>query len=152
MFAGSASSRLKKIIFAARLCRPDLLEANTRLAVKVSAWQACHDRALRLLFQYIAHHADFEFVGCHDARDKESCLSVMSPDADFAGDLETTKSTSELWAEITSADGKRCWPIAWRSKHQGSTASSTCEAEFVSMATALRSEALPLLGLFNEAL
>ena len=75
----------------------------------------------------------------------------MSPDADLTGDLETTKSTSGLWIEMQSADGKRCWPIAWRSKCQGSTASSTCEAETISMATALESEALPLL-LFSEAL
>ena len=76
----------------------------------------------------------------------------MSPDVDLAGDLETTKSTSGLWIEMQSADGKRCWPIAWRSKRQGSTASSTFEAETISMATALKSEALPLLGLFSEAL
>lgn len=83
---------------------------------KVSAWQLCHDRALRRLFQYIAYHADLELVGCLDARDKESCVLVMSPDADLAGDLETAKSTSGLWIEMRSADGKRCWPIAWRSK------------------------------------
>ena len=152
VFAASASSHLMKVLFAARLCRPDLLVAITRLASKVSSWQKCHDRALRRLFQYIAHHADLELVGSLDARDKESFVLVMSPDADLAGDLETTKSTSGLWIELQSADGKRCWPIAWRSKRQGSTASSTCEAETISMATALKSEALPLLELFSEAL
>ena len=152
VFAGSASSHLMKVLFAARLCRPDLLVAITRLASKVSAWQKCHDRALRRLFQYIAHHADLELVGSLDVRDKESFKLIMSPDADLAGDLETTKSTSGLWIELQSADGKRCWPIAWRSKRQGSTASSTCEAETISMATALKSEALPLLELFSEAM
>ena len=77
-------------------------------------------------------------------------MLVMSPDADLAGDLETTKSSSGLWIEMQSADSQRCWPIAWRSKRQGSPASSTCEAETISMATALKSEALPLLGLFSE--
>ena len=89
------------------------------LANKVSAWQACHDRALRRLFQYMAHHADLELVGCLDAHGKGSCVLVMSPDADLAGDLETTKSTSGLWIEIQSADGKRCWPFAWPPKRQG---------------------------------
>ena len=79
-------------------------------------------------------------------------MLVRSPDADLAGDLETTRSKSGLWIELQSADGKRCCPIAWRSKRQGSTASSTCEAETISMATALKSEALPLPGLFSEAL
>ena len=107
---------------------------------------------MRRLFEYIAHHADLELVGCLDAQDKESCVLVVSQDADLAGDLEATKSTSGLWIEMQSADGKRCWPIAWRSKRQGSTASSICEAETISVATALKSEALPLLGLFSEAL
>ena len=102
---------------------------------------------------YIAHHADLELVGCLDAQDKESCVLVTYvSDADLAGDLETTKSTSGFWIEMQSADGKRCWPSAWRSKRQGSTASSTCEAETISRATALNSEELPLLGLFSEVL
>ena len=84
-----------------------------------------------------------------DVRDKASFKLIMSPDADLAGDLETTKSTSGLWIELHSADGKRCWPIAWR-KHEGNTASSTCQAETISMAIALKSEALPLLELFRE--
>ena len=79
-------------------------------------------------------------------------MLVMSSEGDLAGDLETTISTSSLWVELQSADVKGCWPIAWLSKRQGSTASSTCEAETISMATALKSEALPLLELFSEAL
>ena len=57
-------------------------------------------------------------------------------------DLESTKSTSGLWLEPGSEDGKRCWPLSWRSKRQGSTASSTCEAEMISLATALKAEVL----------
>ena len=98
------------------------------------------------------HNADLDLVGSLDVRDKESFKLIMSPDADLAGDFETTKSTSGLWIELQSADGKRCWPIAWRSNRQSSTASSTCEAETISMATALKSEALPLLELFSEAM
>ena len=37
VFAGSAFSHLMKVLFAARLCRPDLLVAMTRLASKVWA-------------------------------------------------------------------------------------------------------------------
>eukprot|EP00972_Heterocapsa_arctica_P001427 208673-Heterocapsa_arctica.AAC.1 len=69
------------------------------------------------------------------------CKIVMSPDADLAGDMEMARSTSGLWLEVRSADGERCWPLPWRSKRQGSTASSTCEA----MATALKAEALPMV-------
>ena len=67
-----------KVLLAARMCRPDLLVAITRLASKVSAGQKCHDRALRRLFQYIAHHADLELVGSLDVRDKESFKLIVS--------------------------------------------------------------------------
>ena len=69
VFAGTASSHLMKVLFAARLCRPDLLVAIAHLAGKVSSWQACHDRALRWLCQHIARHAGLELVGCFDMRD-----------------------------------------------------------------------------------
>eukprot|EP00972_Heterocapsa_arctica_P114768 16444207-Heterocapsa_arctica.AAC.1 len=59
--------------------------------------------------------------------------------------METARSTSGLWLEVRSADGERCWPLSWRSKRQGSTASSTCEAEYISMATSCKAEALPMV-------
>ena len=66
--------------------------------------------------------------------------------------MEMSKSTSGLWVELVSADGLRTWPPAWRSKRQGSTASSTLEAETISMATGLKSEGLPMQYLFSAAL
>ena len=150
--AATASSHLMKVLFAARLCRPDLLVAITRLASKVSCWQLCHDRALKRLFAYIAHHSDLELFGNISTADLSDCEVVMSPDADLNGDMETSKSTSGLWVELRSADGQRSWPLAWRSKRQGSTASSTPEAETISMATGLKSEGLPMQDLFSVAL
>ena len=76
----------------------------------------------------------------------------MSPDASLNGDMETSKSTSGLWVELVSADGLCTWPLAWRSKRQGSTASSTPEAETISMATGLKGEGLPMQDLFSAAL
>ena len=150
--AKSAASHLMKLLFAARLCRPDLLVAITRLASKVSCWQLCHDRALRRLFQYVAHHADYELVGQLSEKDLHSCVLVISPDADLAGDMETTKSTSGMFLELRSADGMRTWPLSWRSKKQGSTASSTCEAEYISLSSAMKLEGLPMQDLFATAL
>ena len=150
--SATCSSHLMKVLFAARLCRPDLLVAITRLASKVSCWQACHDRALRRLFSYILHHADMELFGTIKTSDLQTCEIWMWPDADLNGDMETSKSTSGLWVELVSADGLRTWPIAWRSKRQGSTASSTPEAETISMATGLKNEGLPMQDLFSAAL
>ena len=150
--ASTASSHLMKILLAARMCRPELVVGITRLASKVSKWQKCHDKALKRLFEYISAFPHLELTGVISTRDLEDCVVAMSPDADLNGDLETTKSTSGLWVELRSSCGTRCWPIAWRSKKQGSTASSTCEAETISMATGLKLEAVPLAILFSEAL
>jgi hypothetical protein len=81
-----------------------------------------------------------------------TCRLATSPDADLAENIETAKSTSGLWIELVNEDGLRAWPLAWRSRRQGFTATSTCEAKCISMATALKSEALPLLDLFCTAL
>jgi hypothetical protein len=150
--AATASSHLMKLLFAARLCRPDILVAITRLAAKVTKWGKCHDRALTRLFQYIEHHPGVLLWGSLRSTDLADCVLVMSPDADLAGDMETTKSTSGLWLEVRSADGERCWPLAWRSKRQGSTASSTCEAEYISLHDGLKKEVLPMIDLFSQVL
>jgi hypothetical protein len=152
IFAKTCSSHLMKLLFAARLARPDIVVAITRLASKVTCWNKSHDRALRRLMQYVHHNADLELVGSLSSEDLDTAVLVMSPDADLANDLETSKSTSGLWLELQSQDGHRSWPLAWRSKRQGSTASSTCEAEMISLATALKSEVLPMLELLEAAL
>jgi hypothetical protein len=57
---------------------------------------------------------------------------IMYSDADFAGDPISRKSTSGMVFMLCGA------PILWRSKLQTIVAQSTCEAEFVSAAAALR--------------
>ena len=102
--------------------------------------------------QYTRQAADLELVSELSSGDLQTAVLAMSPDADLAGDLEPARSTSGLWLEFRSEDGKRCWPLSWRSKRQGSTASSTCEAEMISLATALKAEVLPMMELLEHAL
>ena len=83
---------------------------------------------------YTRHAADLELVSADDLQ------TAVLVDADLAGDLESSKSTLGLWLELRSADDKRCWPSSWRSKRQGSTASSTCETEMISLATARKAD------------
>ena len=150
--AKTCSSHFMKLLFAARPAIPDLVVAITRLASKVTSWNKSHDRALRRLMQYTQHAADLELVSELSSEDIQTAVLVMSPDADLAGDLESSKSTSGLRLELRSADDKRCWPLAWKSKRQGSTASSTCEVEMVSLATSLKAEVLPMMELLEQAL
>ena len=139
-----------KLLFGARLSRPDITVAITRLASKISSWNTSHDRALQRLMQYVATRPDLRLHSTLSTEDFADAQLVMSPDADLAGDLETAKSTTGMFLELRSRDGARSWPLSWRSKRQGSTATSTCEAEYIAMSTSARAEAIPM-QIFLEA-
>ena len=148
--SATCSSHLMKLLFAARLSRPDITVAITRLASKVSSRNTSHDRALKRLMQYVAARPDLRLHSTLSTEDFADAQLVMSPDADLAGDLETAKSTTGMFLELRSKDGTRSWPLSWRSKRQGSTATSTCEAECIAMSTSTRAEAIPM-QIFLEA-
>ena len=135
--AKTASSHLMKLLYAHRVCCSYLNLAITGLAAKVTSWNTSHDRALKRLMQYCHHNADLMLTVSLSITDADDALFVMSPNADLAEDMETAKSISG-WLEVRSSCGTRSWPLSWRSKKQGSTASSTCEAEYISMATACK--------------
>ena len=61
--AKTASSHLMKLLYAARLCRPDLTVAITRLAAKVTSWNTSHDRSLKRLMQYCHHKRGLDAHG-----------------------------------------------------------------------------------------
>ena len=46
--------------------------------------------------QHAQHAADLELVSELSSEDLQTAILVMSPDADLAGDLESSKSTSGL--------------------------------------------------------
>ena len=116
--------------------------------------QICHDRALRRIFSCILHHAeDFRHAQrTAKTADLNTCEIWMSQDADPKGDMVTSKSTSGLGVELVSEESLRTWPLARKSKKQDSMASSTPEAETISMATGLKGEGLPIEHLFFPAL
>eukprot|EP00971_Amphidinium_carterae_P246199 4889689-Amphidinium_carterae.1 len=139
-FGKSASSYVATLLFLARVCRPDLMVAVTRLAKKVTKWTSLEDQALVRLMSYLNCTRDEVLhstmrIGC------EMELVVWS-DADLCGDPDETKSTSGCWIELSGQGFS--WPIAWSSKKQGSTSHSTCESETVALNHAMREEALPL--------
>ena len=68
-------------------------------------------------------------------------------DANFSGDSDSTKSTSGGYLVLC---GSNTWfPIMWLSKRQTSTSRSTTEAEVVSLAASLFSEAIPAMDLWD---
>jgi hypothetical protein len=138
----SAAMFLMKLLYGARMCRPDLCVAVQRLAAQVTRWSGECDRRLHRLYCYVFGSAALSLSGSLNESDK-SCLRLVAwPDADLNGDVMSSKSTSGFFLELAGAGG-RAMPLAWGSKRQGCTSSHTCEAEVVSLSSALRTELLP---------
>jgi len=131
------------------LARPDLLRPITALAIKVTKWSANCDRMLHRLMQYMHRSADYLMLGwANDAPD--DVYLELFVDANFAGDKEDAKSTSGGWLVLKGPN--TCFPLAWISRKQTSTARSTTESEVIALAHSLFQEAIPIHALFRTAL
>ena len=146
-----AAHFLMKLLYAARMCRPDMMVAITRLASRISKWTADCDRRLVRIYEYLQSHLELGLHGKIGCRNREEVFLRIWPDADLAGDHYSTKSTSGRYIELCCGDDVTM-PIAWSSRKQGSTSSSTPEAEIVSMSVAVREDGIPLQQLFSELL
>ena len=85
-----------KVLYAARMCRFDLLKATGCLASRITKWDEICDAELHRLMCYIKSTIDVKltsYVG-----DKASDLTAkLYSDADFASDLASSKSTSGIF-------------------------------------------------------
>jgi hypothetical protein len=149
VFAEHAASLVMKLMYAARMALPNLIVAVGRLASELSRWTAESDRKLRRLYSYVHNHYDMKLTGTLSTRDIDAVTIIAWPDADLNSDSNTSRSHSGCWIEL-AANG-RSFPLTWFSKRQDSTATHTCEAETVSLATCLK-EAIPMQDLFSVIL
>ncbi len=145
LLASVAQSILPKLLYAARLARPDIVLAINLLSRNLTKWNSFHDRSLMRLVAYVEFSKGLllrGFVGSGPITLRLFC------DADFAGCLETARSTSGMWLVLAGEDWN--FPLEWGSKRQSSVAHSTPEAELVSLAKGLREAALPLCHLIEQ--
>jgi hypothetical protein len=141
-----ASKVLMKVLYAARMCRYDLLRACCFLATKVTKWDDSCDRALHRMMCYINSTLDVKmqaWVG----DPIEDWEFVVYSDADFAGDKSTSKSTSGAFACIRAKN--TFFPLTGISKKQSCVSHSTPEAEIVAADFAVRTVGLPGLDLWE---
>jgi hypothetical protein len=98
-------------------------------------------------------HSTLEQVlkGCLSTADLAESRIDFWADADLAGDLFSTKSTSGRFIELTGKQG-RSMPLHWGSKQQSSTRRHTQGAETVSLATGLSEDGLSLQQLVSTIL
>ena len=140
-----AAKVLMKILYAARLCRFDLLRAVCHLATFVTKWTSECDRKLLRLVCYVNSSKHLRMIGWVG-----DDLSALQPhlfaDADFAGCTATQRSTSGYHFAIRGPN--TCFPITGVSGRQTCVSHSTPEAEIVSADLALRRCGLPSFALW----
>jgi hypothetical protein len=144
-----ASKILMKILYAARMARPDLLRATCYLATRITKWTPQCDKMLYRLVCYIHSSLDYFLHGWigDDPQKLELCLYT---DADFAGDPDNARSTSGVYLCLRGPNS--FVPLGSSSKRQTCVSHSTPEAEIVAADFGLRSEGLPAITLWETIL
>ena len=139
--AESASRILMKVLWCARLSRPDLMKPISDLTRKVACWSFADDKRLYKLMCYL-HATPKLSLTCKIADNMEDLRLGLYTDADHSSEMEHTKSTS---GSLLVLEGPNSWwPLSWASKKQTATSRSTTEAEIISLASGLFGEALPM--------
>ena len=156
VLADQAASLTMKLMYGIRMAAPHLSIAINRLASQITKWSRDSDRKIHRVFSYLNGASAMTLVGKLSTEDKGTVRLAAWPDADYAGDYNTTKSTSGFYMELvaggTDLEPERCFPVAWGSNKQGSTSQHTGEAEVVSLASCLRKELLPTQLLMEKLL
>jgi hypothetical protein len=154
--ASNAASLVMRLMYGVRMAAPHLSIAVTRLSSQITKWSRDSDRRLHRVFSFINGANNLALHGSLSTADRDGMILVAWPDADFAGDMMTTKSTSGYYVELSSDrdvnQQARCFPITWGCNKQGATSQHTGEAETVSLATCLRKELMPIQILMSKLL
>jgi hypothetical protein len=147
--ASVAASVLMKVLYAARLARFDLLRATCRLACYISKWDKACDKRLVRLISYIQSTLHWRQVGYVGGSLKDTQPNVYA-DADLAGCADTQRSTTGVHLAMQGPNTD--FPLTGISVRQGSTSSSTPEAEIVSAHHAVKKVRIPAMDLWEVVL
>ena len=151
-FAEDIASYAASGLFASLVARPDIAVAVQRMCSRVTKWTVPDDERLLRFMAYIAQELDLELAGTLSPDDLEDLELVVWPDADWNGDVHTTRSTSGLFVELCGVESGNAFPLTWKVSHQTATASSSAESETVSALVAIRSAALQIQALLEDML
>ena len=119
------------LLYLARCSRPDIAFCTNFLGRAVTRWSQLHDRCLRQLFGYLETTADWVLLlPQRNSFDLSTSYILSRSDADHAGELSTSKSTSGYCCFIADvANPGVKFLFDWGSKTQIATAPSTPDAE-----------------------
>ena len=131
-----ASRILMKILWCARLSRPDLSKAIADLTRRLTVWSRADDMRLHRLMSYLYGSKDFCLQG-KIADPQESLMLCCYTDADHCSAQEDTKSSSGMFLCLEGEGPNSFWPLSWASRKQTAMARSTTEAEMISVGSGL---------------
>ena len=131
-----------KIMYAARLARPDFLRPVISLASHLQKWFVEHDKCLIRLLSYVKGSLRLRLWSWNSSEPSTVQVHVFA-DADFAGCPQTQRSTSGVAVQLGGPSA--LLPVVFYSKRQQCVSHSTAEAEIVALDSALRLHALPVL-------
>ena len=131
-------SAVGSLMYAMLGTRPDLAYAVSVVSRYASRPNNSHWQAFKRIFQYIKGTLDLELTF-------KGPLKPLAgyTDADWAGDLDTRRSTSGFLFNLGSG------AISWSSKRQPTVALSSCEAEYMGQTQAIK-EAVWLKSLLDQ--
>ena len=120
----------------------------TLLAKHITVWSANDDKRVARLIGYL-HNKSHEYSPVMCIRDPPELLNLsLYCDADFGGDIRSMRSTSGFVLAVSGPSSFA--PVSWGTKRQSVVSRSTTECEFVSLSTAVFSEAIPTLQVWQE--
>jgi hypothetical protein len=133
-------STVGALLYLSNCTRPDVAFTVNQLARYMAVPRRTHWLALKRLLRYLTSTVDY---GLRYTAEGEHIRVTGYSDADFAGDLDTRRSTTGMVFMMANA------AISWKSTSQKSVALSTCEAETVALSETLK-EAIWLKRLRDE--
>ena len=145
--APQAASILMKLLYAARICRFDLLRSINNLARKITKWTKKEDTLLHHLMAYVHQSKYHMMIGWVGDSLGDSSIGLFA-DADYAGCGESLKSTSGAHMHIQGPHTR--FPLVGLSKRQGCLSHSTPEAEIVAADFAMARLGLPAIILWQQ--
>ena len=148
--AAGAPRLVGGLLYLVRCSRPDCSFVAGKLGRWTTRWTEGCEKVLHRLMCYLYHTRDHKLrmTGRDDVN--SSMFIVAFTDADHAGEVATSHSTSGACLFIMDTSCKMRCLIGWRSKKQNVTAFSTGEAEAVATAELVKTLLLPCLGTFDN--
>lgn len=120
------------LIYLSTCTRPDITFVVSKLSQHFAEPTEEHWNTVKHVFRYLKGTAEQE--SCFKRSETEKLGLRVYSDADWASDVTDRRSTSGYCASLSEGSSL----ISWKARKQATVALSTCEAEYISLASAIQ--------------